>query len=290
MSNAIDCLVLHHNDADGKSAAAVVGYFEYMDCTFYSINYGYDIPWNLIKRAKKVYMVDFALQPFKEMIKILEMKGDNFIWIDHHKTSIADEVASGQKFKGIREIGLAGCELTWKYFTQEPFPKIIEMIGRYDVWDLKIGEDLFAIQSGLILYDTDPSNTHFWHKLLEDDMTLYNQVLERGRTCLEYQSKRNETYCKSHSFDLVWEGYRFLVLNVLNTNSRVFDARWNHDDYDAMMVFGYTNRNWSFSMYTDKPGIDVGTLARKMGGGGHTGASGFQCTTFPFELEMKKGS
>jgi oligoribonuclease NrnB/cAMP/cGMP phosphodiesterase (DHH superfamily) len=286
--NGNNCLVLHHNDLDGKSAAAIVEKFEHMECTHVSMNYGYDIPWEKIKRAKRVYMVDFSLQPFKHMLKVKEMKGDNFIWIDHHITAIADLEASGQKFNGIQRVGEAGCELTWKWFSEQPYPKVIDYLGRYDVWDLVQGEDLFAVQTGMFLYDTDPTNTSLWSKLLNDDGELMEEILSKGSLCLEYQSRKNEVYCKSHSFDLSWGGYRFVVMNKMGVNSRAFDAKFNHDNYDAMMTFGYTNRNWSISMYTDKPGVDVGSLAATMGGGGHVGAAGFQCTELPFKLEMKK--
>jgi nanoRNase/pAp phosphatase (c-di-AMP/oligoRNAs hydrolase) len=57
-----------------------------------------------------------------------------------------------------------------------------------------------------------------------------------------------------------------------------------------MLVFGFTNGNWTVSMYTDKPDINVGLIAKKYGGGGHVGASGFQCIgELPFELPTKKG-
>jgi nanoRNase/pAp phosphatase (c-di-AMP/oligoRNAs hydrolase) len=43
-------------------------------------------------------------------------------------------------------------------------------------------------------------------------------------------------------------------------------------------------------MYTDKPNIDVGAIAKRYGGGGHVGASGFQCVSeLPFNLPKKKG-
>ena len=122
-------LVLHHNDPDGYCAGAIVNYFE-PDCRCYKMNYGYDVPWNLIKRAKKVYMVDFSFQPFADMLKLKELKGDNFIWIDHHFTSIDDAVKSGQTFKGTQITGKSGCELTWEYFTDEPMHDIVKIIGR----------------------------------------------------------------------------------------------------------------------------------------------------------------
>jgi oligoribonuclease NrnB/cAMP/cGMP phosphodiesterase (DHH superfamily) len=298
--NKIDCLVLHHVDPDGYCASGIVRYFDKGENSeTFGMNYGYKIPWNKIKRARKVYMVDFSLPPH-EMAKIRDMVGyENFIWIDHHKTVIEDIEASGQKIKGLRRIGDSGCELTWEWFagSLNNTPKAVTMIGRYDVWDVDYSneekgirkEDLFPFVTGIKFHDPDGDSDDFWFKLFESE-DYVGQVINEGRICYEYQKVMFGKYCRSHSFDMEWEGHRFLVVNALNANSQMFEAKWNHHDYDAMLTFGYTNKNWSCSMYTDKEGIDVGALAHKYGGGGHVGACGFTCLELPFEhlLEWKK--
>ncbi len=284
----IDCLVLHHNDADGICSGAIVGYFE-GSCEFHKMNYGYEVPWNLIKRSRRVYMVDFGLQPFSDMLKLKDMLGDEFIWIDHHKTAIEDMENSGQRFRGIQEIGEAGCELTWRWFDQTtPIPKSVRMLGRYDVWDLSYHEDVLPFQTGIMFMNQDADSSLFWNKLIEEEDILYQTVLEKGKVCLEYQTTANTNYCKSHTFDMSWENHRFLVANSMNNNSRLFDSKFNHQDYDAVLTFGFTNGGWTVSMYTDKPNVDVSVIAKKFGGGGHAGACGFQCTMLPFELPYKR--
>ena len=284
----INCLVIHHNDADGICAAAIVNYFE-SDCRMVKINYGYDIPWKLIKRSKRIYMVDFGLQPFSNMLTIKDMLGDEFIWIDHHKTAIEDMEKSGQTFRGIQEIGEAGCELTWRWFDKStPIPKTVRMLGRYDVWDLDYHEDVVPFQTGMRFVDAEADESIFWNNLFEEDESSYQRILEKGKICLEYQTTQNKNYCDAHSFDIEWENHRFLVANSLNNNSKLFDSKFNHFDYDAVLTFGYTNGNISVSMYTDKPNIDVGAIAKKHGGGGHEKACGFQCNELPFDLPSKK--
>lgn len=283
----INCLVIHHNDNDGICSAAIVNYFE-SDCTMHSINYGYDIPWKLIKRAKRIYMVDFGLQPFSEMIKIKEMLGEEFIWIDHHKTAIDDMNNSGQKFRGIQEIGEAGCELTWRWFDQStPIPKAVRMLGRYDVWDLDYHEDVLPFQSGVHFLQPEADESIFWGILFEECESHYQNILEKGKFCLEYKTKMNTSYCKSHSFDIEWEDHRFLCANSLSNNSALFDTKFDWYSYDAVLTFGFSNGGWTISMYTNKPNIDVGVIAKRNGGGGHVGAAGFKCKELPFELPFK---
>jgi len=293
----INCFIMHHTDPDGFCAAGIVRYFHQgLDTETHGMNYGYKIPWNKIKRARRVYMVDFSLPPH-EMAKIRDMVGfENFIWIDHHKTVMEDVEASGQVIKGLRRIGDSGCELTWEWFsaTLGMVPKAVTMIGRYDVWDLEYDnpergiskDDLFPLVTGIKFHDPDGDSDHFWFKMFQDK-EFCEKVITEGRICYEYQKIMYASHCKSHSFDMEWEGCRFLVVNALNCNSQMFDSKFNHDDYDAVMAYGYTNRNWSVSMYTDKPGIDVGALAHKFGGGGHTGAAGYACTTLPFEYLLQ---
>jgi len=298
-SNKISTLVLHHIDPDGYCAAGIVRY--HTDSSPLSetvgMNFGYKIPWNKIKRARKVYMVDFSLPPH-EMAKIRDMVGyENFIWIDHHKTVIEDIEKSGQRLKGLREIGKSGCELTWEWFngSVNPMPKSIKMIGRYDVWDIEYSdarirkEDLFPLVTGVKFHDPDGDSDSFWFKLFESE-EYCDQVINEGRICYEYQKVMFAKHCNSHSFDMEWEGHRFLVVNALNCNSQMFESKWDVNKYDAMLAYGYTNKNYSVSMYTDKEGIDVGALAHKYGGGGHVGAAGMSFDKeLPFQhlLEWK---
>lgn len=284
----IPVLCIHHGDNDGICAAAIVNYFE-SDCQMYSINYGYEVPWKLIKRARRVYMVDFGLQPFSDMLKLKDIMGDELIWIDHHKTAIESRDNSGQTFRGIQEIGKAGCELTWEWFDQTtPIPKTVKMLGRYDVWDLDYHPDVLPFQSGMNFLNPDPDANVFWEPLIEEGEEYYQEILRKGRLILDYQTMANERYCNSHSFDIEWENHRFLVANSLSNNSALFDTKFNHQDYDAVLSFGFTNSGWTVSMYTNKPNIDVGAIAKRYGGGGHEKACGFQCTELPFELPYKR--
>lgn len=279
-------LCLHHNDGDGICSAAIVNKFV-DNCDFYPINYGFKVPWNKIKKADVIYMVDFGLQPFSDMCKLLDMKGKKLIWIDHHKTAIDDEKKSGQKFEGIREIGKAGCELTWEYFSDAPMPRIVRMVGRYDVWDLNYSEETLPIHYGMLLKNMSPTDST-WGKLLNDDMLVYANILDRGKICHQYQAMRYDQYCKPFHFLIEWEGLKLIVANAMNVSSGLFDGYFNQHTMDAMMCFGWLGDKWTVSMYTIKKGIDVGAVCKKYGGGGHVGAAGFQCEALPFPMKGDK--
>jgi oligoribonuclease NrnB/cAMP/cGMP phosphodiesterase (DHH superfamily) len=301
--NKIDVFIINHVDPDGYCAGAVVNYHEKLknpqaNIVTYGMNRGYDIPWNRIKRAKKVYVVDFSL-PVGDMLKIKEIVGhNNLIWIDHHATVIEDYQKAGLKLEGIAEVGKSGCELCWIYFNYDiPMPKAVKAIGRYDVWDIEYNnpeegifkEDLFPFVTGYKYHDAKADDDHFWSKMFKDD-GYYEEVLKEGRLLYDYQSKMFAKYCKSHSFEIEWEGLRFLCVNSLNCNSQMFDSCYNPHKHDAFLAYGYTNKNWSVSMYTPKTEVDVGAIAKKYGGGGHKNGCGFRVTELPFEdlIEWKE--
>jgi hypothetical protein len=57
------------------------------------------------------------------------------------------------------------------------------------------------------------------------------------------------------------------------------------EPYDIMITFCRSpDKMWNVSLYSTKPEIDCGAIAKSFGGGGHRGASGFQCKELPFEI------
>lgn len=283
-------LVIYHNDNDGLCSAAIVNYFV-DNCEFYPINYGFKVPWKKIEKADKVFMVDFGLQPFGDMVKLLNMKGKKLLWIDHHVTAIEDEKKSGQKFEGIREIGKAGCELTWQYFSDLPVPRTVTNMGRYDCWDLEYSKDVVPYHYGMLLKNLSPID-NIWKNLFDNDSYYeeldYNQILRDGQICLKYQQMRYNQYCRPFHFCMEWEGLKFIACNALNVSSMLFDGYFDESKCDAMMCFGWTGNCWTVSMYTTKKGIDVGHIAKKYGGGGHKNASGYQTNELPFPITGSK--
>ena len=72
--------------------------------------------------------------------------------------------------------------------------------------------------------------------------------------------------------------------SFLSSCPMLFSSIWNPEKYDAMLTFGYRKGQWTVSLYSDRDDVDVSVIAKNRGGGGHKGASGFQCKELPFEL------
>lgn len=284
-------LVISHSDPDGDMSAAIVHHFEnnrFNEIEHHKINYGQPIPWSKIKKADKVIVCDFSFQPFKYMVKALKMKGDNLIVIDHHKTAIEDIEKSGLKFKGIQrysldpDINRAGCELTYEYYSDKKIPLSIRLTGRYDIWDKRYQLETFPFIYGLCERDMYPTSD-IMQRLVNNDIELTNQILNDGKIIQSYNIKKFEKLCQQYSFDIELLGYKLLACNVMGVNSTFFDSMINYDKYDGMMSFCMrSNKEWTVSVYTEKPNTDVSIIARHFNGGGHTQACGFQCDNDTF--------
>jgi len=114
-------IFFHSAALDGKCSAAIALRYERerfgRDCELYPINYGDPFPWSLITPRRTIYMLDFSLQPYSDMLRLGEecRKVSAVLhWIDHHRTAADEARASGPPLcsQGIVEEGQAGCELT----------------------------------------------------------------------------------------------------------------------------------------------------------------------------------
>jgi hypothetical protein len=249
------------------------------DCELIPIDRGDEFPWSIIEPGEKVFMVDYSLQPWTEMVA-LNMKAD-LVWIDHHLSAIKESETQPQhKINGLREVGRAACELTWEYcFPDKMLPIAVWLLVRYDVWDLKNPMTL-AFQYGLRIYNTDPRSTFEWEPLLGMDIEPYKiaDIVRSGEVLLAYIDQENRKYCKAAAFPMVFEGAPCIAINRAGSyNSQMFDYVWDPEKYYFMLAFGWNKNHWKVSLYTTRDDVDCSEIAKRNGGGGHYGAAGFTC-------------
>jgi len=174
----------------------------YPDCEMIGINYGDEFPWDSVPigGGEKVFIVDFSLQPFPEMVK-LSLHADPLIWIDHHKSAIEDHEEWKHSVNGgllgNYKPGAGACQLVWEYlkgdghFYIEDFqdldrgviPTFIKLLAEYDVWDHSDPRTL-CFQHGMRqIKDTNPEKEGFWRSLF--DVELVNRITENGGIILQ---------------------------------------------------------------------------------------------------------
>jgi hypothetical protein len=256
------------------------------------------------------------VSPIEETVYILDlsvptlMGHPGLIWIDHHKSAI-DRYASD--IPGYRIDGVAACRLAWRYFdptlpglpTKDAFverrvaePYAVRLAGEYDIWD-KRDPNAERFQHGLRSVEL---SENMWDLMLvnqEEDaegkrdcgQIAVEALLERGEAVQYAQTRQNESIIREQGFTVEWEGLTFLACNHARYNSLLFTAGLR-PEHDACLGFKWTGRDWSVSLYhaPGKEHIDLSVIAVKCGGGGHRGACGFRCASWPWLKQKPKNA
>jgi len=277
----------HSADLDGHCSGAIVAKF-FPGVELMPIDYGQPFPWDSLLEGEAVYMVDFALQPFSDMFRLVA--SHSLTWIDHHASALKSYDVERQDnpiIDGLRNPKMGACELTWiALYKDKPMPDAVSLLGVYDSWRHNSAESCLNFQYGLRISDMDPktgAQKLLWDSLLKDN-ELVDTIQSTGKAIRQYQKLQDRQYIKMAAFTTTLDGLRCIAVNKMMTNSQMFEALWVPSDYDAMLSFGWKNGSWTVSLYSDKTGVDVSVVAKAHGGGGHAGASGFQCTELPFKL------
>lgn len=299
----------YHGDADGRCAGYWVSKgYGIKDCIgatyspstyelettitipqFIEINYGKPFPLDTILKDETVYIVDYSIEP-EEMEQLLEIT-PNVIWIDHHKTAIEKYADFLYPIAGLRKDGIAGCMLTYCYLNimcengklVRPFgmwmtdsaPTFTKLIADWDVWKFEFGDDTKNFITAFNAYDFAPKSDN-WETFADGDAFTFD-LIHQGKTIRRYRDHWAAEYCRTHGFEVTVDGHKVYALNLGLCNSEYFLSI--RDGYNIFMPFSFDGEKWIFSLYSSC--VDVSAIAKKYGGGGHRGASGFQCKELP---------
>lgn len=289
----------YHADADGRCAGfwvclnAGLNDINRHKTEFIEINYGKPFPFEKIGQDEQVYIVDYSIEP-AEMLRLLEITQD-VTWIDHHKTAIEKYADFPYAIRGVRYDGVAGCMLTYCYIHHmtdrgsgdiKPFdvsmmedaPMFTKLIADWDVWKFKYGDDTRHFITAFNSLDFAPESKLWDRFLVFPDEMACDSLIQEGVTMTAYRDGWAKEYCRSKGFETVIDGHRAFAMNLGNCNSEYFKSI---SGYDILMPFSFDGEKWTVSLYSTT--VDVSEIAKKYSGGGHKGASGFQCKELPFE-------
>lgn len=197
---------------------------------------------------------------------------------------------------------LSGCEITAIIFDKNLQPtskKLISLLGQYDTWrqieDRKFVNDedwnnvVLPFQYGMRARFNDPVKISDYIEKLNNydkhrDRTdyIFTDIQELGFSIIKYQENLDETNIKNNSFemDFDFEGktYKAVCLNSTVFNSNLFKSVYYEEYHDIMIAFQYNGKidKYKFSMYTTKENVNILSIAKSFGGGGHPQACGFE--------------
>lgn len=279
-------IVFHHNDADGRCAAAIVNkwFKSYGNAIeglrFVELDYKDRVPVEMVHDGEEITIVDFSFKP-EVMAEVLK-RTDRINWCDHHKTAAAYDY--GRELAGVRDFterGRSGCECTWDFFfPNDGEPDGLLLLGDYDAWRLEMQPRTFAFYEGLKLHDQRPTS-RLWEDLLANGpiaIGTVDTICKQGQVALQYR----DNYCReirdSFGYETEIDGVRAYAVNVYRFGSKGFGDKWGR--YPICIAYIHDGNKFTVSLYS--AAVDVGEIAQRHGGGGHKGASGFICDTLPF--------
>lgn len=287
----------YHNDSDGKCAAFWVAsnvriHDKYNDMpVFQEIDYRTKFPMETIRKDEQVYIVDYSISP-DEMRELLNITKD-VTWIDHHKTAIEKYKEFEHEIRGIRYDGVSACMLTYCYIHHmtargegeiKPFdismtedaPMFTKLIDDWDVWKFNYGDDTRYFQIAFNTYDFSPC-ADTWDMFFDNDGE--QTLIEQGKIMIQYRDNWAKNYMKL-GFETEFEGHKCFAVNLGCCNSEYFKSL-PEGKYEILIPFVFDGNVYTVSLYSTT--VDVSEIAKKYGGGGHKGASGFQIKELPFK-------
>lgn len=270
--------IFHHNDLDGKCAAAIVLHYVTGDdyhTELIEIDYKDKVDVETIQEDERVVIVDFSFKP-EVMAEVLK-RTKNVIWLDHHKTAF--EYRYGVTLDGLRSLDKAGCELAWEFFTNglKP-PQAVILIGDYDKWALKFQPECFQFYEGMKLFDNGPRD-EIWDLLFQENEIMSERVIGAGKYSIMYRDNYCANIRKTFGYEVEFEGHLAYATNFYQFGSMGFGEKFRQ--YDFVIAYIHDGKKFTVSLYSDNR-VDVGKLCQRYGGGGHTGAAGFVCEELPW--------
>lgn len=242
------------------------------------VDYGQEPPE--IEFDSEVVLMDMSYSELF-MRRMINM-ASKFTWIDHHKSSIEklDVLTKEQneKFRYVLDRHYSACELAWyHFFPDKHITPAVTLLGKYDTWrgygTDEWNNNVMPFQMGM--RQITGNAYEFPVILLEDNWgEEIPKIMMSGEQILKYQEAQYQRACAIAFEDKLCD-YRALCMNIGGANFTAFKSVWDGKKHDIAVTFHYTGTNWKYSLFTDKPEIDVSEIAKRFGGGGHKGAAGF---------------
>ncbi len=259
-----DIAVIYHKNCPDGFAGAWAAWRKFKDSAEYIPIQHYDpIPAGL--KGKIVYFIDIVYP--LEVFKIITST-NTVIAIDHHKTAketvkLASEYVFDQEH--------SGAVLAWHYFhATKKLPEFLKYIEIRDLWKFRSQKEReIAAAMEFIAYDFEALNKA---ARLFETASGRKDYQKRGSVALKYK----ELIVADVLNDIQKIMFHGLKTGVIN--SPVFKSEIGNRisllGYDMAIIWHKVNDSFFVSLRSG-PLVDVSTIAKKYGGGGHPQASGF---------------
>ncbi len=262
--NSKNIVVLYHADCPDGFGAAYVAWKKFADRAEY-IPMFHHAPVPEMS-GKELYLLDISYDA--QTLKQLSDTNTVMV-IDHH-------VSREQETKSVKHLYAtdnSGTGLAWQHFFQsEPLPEILKYIEEEDIWKFKSPN----IKEILMVFHLIPHDFKVWDveiKRFEEQPEVKQQYIVEGAAMLRYKEWLIKRIMKNIN-PIEFEGYKTFAVN-----SSVFASEIGHIISAELappigVVWAHRGGRIAVSLRSDGS-VNVGDLAAKYGGGGHTAAAAF---------------
>lgn len=258
-------VIYHGNCYDGFGAAFAV-WQRFPDAKYIPALYSDSVP-DLPSDAE-VLICDFSYK--RPVLLALKASVKNLMVLDHHKTAQAE--LEGLDFVHF-DMSKSGSVLAYEWVhPQTPYiPIFFLYLQDRDLWQFKL-EGSHAVHAALTSY---PFEFEVWSKLSQSTTDL----VAEGCVVLRHINQLVDLVTAKPMF-LSVVGYTVPVVNCCFAFSEMPHAlckKYPDYPFDAYYYDRAGIRQWGLRSIGD---FDVSVLAKKMGGGGHKNAAGFEVKLF----------
>lgn len=285
INNNSDTLIISHiSDIDGMGSVILSKLIGNYDILLLAIEDVRDCLSSLYENDyKQIYMCDLSIPD--DMADIVDEKIKNIKHFDHHPTNTyvnkydwSTVIPNDNGFKP------SGTSLFYNYLVNNNLLKksvkldeFVEAIRSYDTWDFVNTDNLLGKHLTMIfsMYGPIKFIDTFYSRLTDENVNFELNNLEKN--LIEIKTEEMNNYVLECDNNLIKT--RFLNYSVGITISELFRSEVGNrlsdkykDELDFILIIDFHRRSYSMRTVND---IDLGALAKKLGGGGHQKAAGF---------------
>lgn len=285
INNNSDTLIISHiSDIDGMGSVILSKLIGNYDILLLAIEDVRDCLSSLYENNyKQIYMCDLSIPD--DMADIVDEKIKNIKHFDHHPTNTyvnkydwSTVIPNDNGFKP------SGTSLFYNYLVNNNLLKksvkldeFVEAIRSYDTWDFVNTNNLLGKHLTMIfsMYGPIKFIDTFYNRLTDRNVNFELNDLEKN--LIEIKTEEMNNYVLECDNNLIKT--KFLNHSVGITISELFRSEVGNrlsdkykDELDFILIIDFHRRSYSMRTVND---IDLGALAKKLGGGGHQKAAGF---------------
>ncbi len=267
-------LCIYHANCDDGFGSAWVARHRYPGIVLQPARYG-DAPPDV--RGRRVLVVDFSYP--RETLLQMHEEAEELLVLDHHKT--AKEDLDGLPFC-VFDMNRSGAGITWDtLFPDDLRPWLINLVEARDLWRLEGDGHLLSR-----VIRSHPHDLVVWDDLATDLEDKRPSMLAEGAALLRHENKQVDRIVRASK---PWRVCGHLVPAV---NTSVLQSEVGHrlapgSPFAVCWVEG-ADGFWYLSLRSTDEGLDVGAIARELGGGGHRNAAG--CKILPVLWDPAEGA